>query len=156
DFDREREERRAAKVKAMTLGEWLDQYLSLVKNLASWETKNAQCKPLKRLMGTLPLQEITKVRIMEYKTRRLGEPLMRHGEAVEGTAIKGSTVNREVSCLIAALNLAATEGLCEEPPRIKKEREMQRERILDSEEYKALLEASPKWLQRIIIGANET
>src|SRR5437016_3496327 len=41
---------------------------------------------------------------------------------VEGTKVKGSTVNREVSCLIHALNLAADEELCESAPRVKKER----------------------------------
>jgi len=30
-----------------------------------------------------------------------------------------------------------------------------RERILEADEYKALIDASPRWLQRIIIGASE-
>ena len=64
-------------------------------------------------------------------------------------------MNRETSCLIAALNLAAAEGLCEGPPRVKKERETPRERTLSDAEYRAILEASPRWLQRVVIAANE-
>src|SRR5688572_22995816 len=30
-----------------------------------------------------------------------------------------------------------------------------RERVLESDEYKALLEAAPRWLQRVILGAYE-
>ena len=81
---------------------------------------------------------------------------MRHGEPIEGTRIQGATVNREVSCLITALNLASSEGLCEGAPRIKKERETQRERILTDKEYRSILDASPGWLQRVVTAANET
>lgn len=155
DFDQEKREREKAKTKGMTLGEWLDRYVDLTKHMASWKTKKAQCIPLKRLLNSLPLSEVNRVRIMEYKNRRLSEPLIRHGQPVEGTRIMGSTVNREVSCLITALNLAADEGLCDGAPRVKKERETSRERTLTDMEYKALLDASPRWLQRVLIGANE-
>jgi len=106
-------------------------------------------------MGSLPLSQINRVRIMEYKQRRLSEPLMRHGEPVKGSRIMGSTVNREVSCLVTALNLAVDEGLCDSTPRVKKERETPRDRILTDDEYKVLLDVSPRWLQRVMIGANE-
>jgi hypothetical protein len=125
----------------MTLTEWLDRYLDLVKSIPSFKTKKAQCAHLKRLLGSLPLSGVTRVKIMEYKNRRLSEALIRHGEAVEDTRVQGSTVNREVSCLIHALNLAADEGLCEGAPRVKKERETPRERTLTDAERKALLEA---------------
>ena len=151
-----REEFDSDKAKAMTLGEWLIVYLDLVKNTPSGGTKQAQCAHLNRLLGHLLLSEITRVRVMEYKNRRLAESLIRHGEAIEGTRIKGATVNREVSCLITALNLAADQGLCEGAPKIKKERETARERILTDEEYEALLKACPRWLQRVVIAANET
>ena len=144
------------RAKVMTLAEWLVLYLDLVKNTPSSGTKQAQCAHLKRLLGHLLLSEITRVRVMEYKNRRPAESLIRHGEAIEGTRIKGATVNREVSCLITALNLAADQGLCEGAPKIKKERETARERILTHEEYKALLDVSPRWLQRVVIAANET
>jgi integrase len=156
DFNKEKREQEQAKIKAMTVGEYLDRYLDLVKATASYGTKKAQCLHLKRLMGSVPLSEVTRVRIMEYKNRRLAESLIRHGEHVEGTKVKGATVNREVSCLITALNLAADEGLCEGAPKVKKERETARERILTDVEYGAVLDASPRWLQRVVIAANET
>ena len=146
DFDLEKEEQRKAATDGITVAQWLDRYLDLVKHTPSWTTKKAQCTHIKRLMGSLPLSEVTRVRIMEYKQRRLSEPLIRHGRAVEDTEIKGSTVNREVSCLIAALNLAAGEGLCDGAPRVKKEREIPRDRTLTDNEYKALLDVSPRCL----------
>jgi integrase len=158
DWDKEKEEQAKAKIKAVTLSEWLDCYLDLMKNTPSAGTKKAQCAHLKRLLGHLPLSEVSKVRVVEYKNRRLSEPLIRNGKPLEGTRIKGATVNREVSCLIAALNLAAEDGLCEGAPRIKKkdrEREISRERTLTDPEYRAILKVSPRWLQRIIIAANE-
>jgi len=155
DFDLEKIEQKKAKTKGMTLAEWLDRYLELVKHISSWKTKKAQCAHLKRLLGSLSLSDINRVRIMEYQTRRLSEPLMRHGEPVKGTSIMGSTVNREVSCLVAALNLAADEDLRDDAPRVKKKREIARDRILTDGEYKALLDASPQWLQRVMIAANE-
>src|SRR3990167_5122671 len=36
DFDKEREEREKAQVKAMTVGEWLNRYLELIKSKKSW------------------------------------------------------------------------------------------------------------------------
>src|SRR5258708_22338295 len=68
---------------------------------------------------------------------------------------RASTINREVSCLVAALNLASAEGLFEGAPKVKKERETPRERTLSDAEYRAILDASPRWLQRVIIAANE-
>jgi len=156
DFDAEKAEREKAKIKAITLSEWLDRYLELVRAMASYEARRAQSIPLKRLLGDLPLSEINRVRIMEYKNRRLGESVVRHGKPVEGMKIKGATVNREVSCLVTALNLAADQGLCDGAPKVKKEREIPRERILTDAEYKAIIEAAPRWLQRVLIAANET
>jgi hypothetical protein len=155
DWEKQKQEREKAKIKAMTLLTWLDRFLDLVKNTPSYWTRKAQCAHLKRLLGHLPLSEVSKVRILEYKNSRLSECLMRHGKPIEGKRVKGATVNREVSCLITALNLAAEEGLREEAPRIKKEVETARETTLSEGEYKSLLDVSPRWLQRVIIAANE-
>ena len=50
-------------------------------------------------------------------------------------------------------------GLLEKLPATKKlkdaEGHLSRERVLEADEYKALLDASPRWLQRCIIGASE-
>ncbi|MCZ6449793.1 MAG: tyrosine-type recombinase/integrase [Deltaproteobacteria bacterium] len=156
DFDEEKEERRKSATAGMTVAEWMDRYVALMKNTKSGKAIKAYVAHIKRLLGSLPLQDVTKIRIMEYKNRRLAESAMRHGKPVEGWKVKGATINREVSCLIAALNLAHDEGLCEEPPRVKKEKEMPRDRTLSDREFESIIEASPRWLQRILIAANET
>jgi integrase len=156
DFDAEKKQREHAKVKALTVREWLDRYLELMKGARSFKTMQSQCVQLKRLLGDLPLSEVSRVKIIEYKQRRLLEPIMRHGKPVEGTEIKGSSVNREVSCLNAALNFASGEGLCNGAPTTKKERETPRDRTLSIEEFQSLLDQSKRWLQRVLIGANET
>ena len=66
------------------------------------------------------MAEVTRVRIMEYKQRRLAEPLTRHGKPVKGSQVQGATVNREISCLVAALNLACDQGLCDGAPRSRR------------------------------------
>jgi integrase len=161
DWDKEKQEREQAKAKAeaKTLAEWLDEYLKLMKDTPSHPTKKAQSAHLKRILGHLPLAEVTKVKILEYKQRRKQESLVRHGKPVKGTLVKGATVNREVSCLMAALNLASESKMFQgEPPVLKKkerEKETARKRILEPEEYQAILDASDRWLQRVIIAANE-
>ena|SRR5688500_14768436 len=50
-------------------------------------------------------------------------------------------------------------GLLEQLPVMRKlkssEDDCARERVLDAEEYQALLAASPRWLQRVLIAAHE-
>ena len=43
DFDAEKQARQTAKIKTMTLSQWLDQYLELVKTTPSYSTKKSQC-----------------------------------------------------------------------------------------------------------------
>ncbi len=69
DFDQEKAEREKKKIKAMTLAEWLERYLKLMEGTPSWGTKKAQCAHLKRLLGSLPITEVNRVRIIEYKQR---------------------------------------------------------------------------------------
>lgn len=73
--------------------------------------------------------------------------------------MRPSTVNREITALIGLLDLAAENRLLEKIPATRRlkdsEDHLVRERVLDSDEYKTLLEASPRWLQRVIIGSYE-
>jgi len=73
--------------------------------------------------------------------------------------VRPSTVNREITTLIGLLNLAAEKEILDKIPATKKlkssEEHLARESVLEADEYKALLEASPKWRQRVIIGAYE-
>jgi hypothetical protein len=70
DFNAEKENQAKAKIKAMTLAEWLDLFLDLVKSSASYKTRKSQCLPLKRLLGHLPLSEIN--RFASWNTRTDG------------------------------------------------------------------------------------
>jgi integrase len=73
--------------------------------------------------------------------------------------VRPSTVNREITALIGLLNLAAEDGLLEKIPATKRLKESEdhlaRERVLEADECKALIDASPRWLQRVIIAAYE-
>ena len=159
DFDLEKIEQAKAKTQGMTLEVWCPRYLELVKAKKSLERDKQHFNHLTRLLGLLPLSQINRPRIMEYKNQRLGEPIMRYGKPAKKGAVKVkiSTINREISCLRRALNLAVDEGLIENVPRIRLDSEMhlQRDRVLDGNEYHDLLGASPRWLQRVFIGAND-
>ena len=96
----------------------------------------------------------------EYKKLRLTEPITRRGNpVVKDSHVRHSTVNRELTTLINMLNLAAENGVLEKIPATRRlkdsEDHLARERVLEADEYKALLEASPRWLQRCIIAAYE-
>lgn len=151
DFDK-------ARIQGMTLEVWLERYLILVKTKRSWERDKQHCEHLTRVLGAIPLSQVNRPRIMEYKNQRIDEPIQRYGKPVMGTTVKVSTINREIRCLLHALNLAADEGLIDTVPRVRLESEqhLQRDRVLSDKEYRELLDASPKWLQRVIIGAYES
>jgi len=157
DFDQEKEERENAKIQGMTLGVWLDRYLHLVKAKRSWDRDEQHCKHLTRLLGSLPLSLVNRPRIMEYKNQRLTEFIIRHKNPVEGKTVKISTINREIRCLLHALNLAVDEELIENTPRVRldSENHLAHDRVLSEEEYRKLLEKSPTWLQRVFIVAND-
>jgi len=159
DFDLEKVELAKAKTRGITLETWRPRYLNLVKAKRSLERDKQHFNHLTRLLGSLPLSEINRPRIMEYKNQRLDESIMRYGKpAKKGAAkVKISTINREIRCLLHALNLAVDEELIENVPRIRldSERHLQRDRVLGENEYHNLLDASPRWLQRVFIGAND-
>ncbi len=158
DFDLEKIELEKAKTQGMTLEAWRPRYLDLVKAKKSLERDTQTFNHLTRLLGSIPLSQINRPRIMEYKNQRLTEFIIRHRKPVEGKAVKISTINREIRCLAHALNLAVDEGLIENAPRVRldSENHLARDRVLSEEEYQKLLEKSPRWLQRVFIGANET
>src|SRR5262249_25000586 len=158
DFDAEKAEQKKSRIKEMTLGEWLDKFLDLYKKRPANTQRSVRTSfnHLKRLLGEkTPLSAINKLRILEYKVRRSTEKNRILDENGESGTVIGSTINNEVSVLITALNLAAETGLCQEPPKIKMEREFSRNRILDAQEYQALLDNAPTWFRRVMIAMNE-
>src|SRR3990167_772464 len=52
DFDQEKEEQRKAGIAGMTVAEWLQKYLKMVKSKESWQTDKTHCENLKRLIGS--------------------------------------------------------------------------------------------------------
>ena len=156
DFDQDKEQR--SKEQGMTFSQWTERYLDLVRKKTSLQRDKQLCNHLIGFFGDLPLLQITRSKIMEYKNLRLESPIIRHGKPVEGSKLTVSSVNRELSCLRHILHLAADEGLIESVPRIKleSERHLARDRVLSEEEEHLLLDKSPRWLQRVIIGAVET
>ena len=155
DFDKDKE----PKEQGMTFAMWTKKYLELIKRKKSLNRDEQHCVHLNRFFGPLLLAQIKRTKIMEYKNLRLEEPIIRHGKPVEGSKVKISTVNRELSCLRHMLNLAADdEGLLESVPTFKLESEgdLARERVLSEKEYDAFLEQSPRWFQRVSIAAYET
>jgi integrase len=143
----------------LTVSGYIPEFLKTKKGMPSYSFWNVCTGHLHRLIGTVALDEVTRSRIAEYKQIRKTEPIVRHGKPVQGTTVSASTANREITALIGLLNLAAENGLLEKVPATKKlkdaEGHLARERVLDADEYKALLDASPRWLQRCIIGAYE-
>ena len=151
DFDKD-------SVQGMTFSKWAERYLTLVKHKRSLERDERTCKKLTEFFGSMLLSQITRTKIMEYKNLRLESAIIRRGKPVQGSRIKVSTVNRELACLKHMLRLAADEGIIENAPTIKldSEKKFARKRVISDEEYQALLDASPRYLQRILIGLYET
>ena len=143
----------------LTIARYVPVFLASKKSLPSYGFWKSCCAHVERLLGPIALDEITRSKIAEYKQLRLTEPIIRQGNPVEGSHVRASTVNREITALIGILNLAAENGLLEKIPATRKlkdsEEHLARERILEADEYKSLIEASPRWLQRVVIGAYE-
>jgi integrase len=158
NFEKERIKRQP-EPERLTVGAYIPAFLKSKEGMPSHGFWKVCTNHLDRLIGSDVLAEITRSRIAEYKQLRKAEPIIRHGKPVEGSTVSGSTVNREITALIGLLNLAAENGLLEKLPATKKlkdaEGHLSRERVLEPDEYRALLDASPRWLQRCIIGAHE-
>jgi integrase len=166
DFDKPKREREQPQVERLTLTRYMPRFLETKKGMPSYSFWTTCGWHLMQHLGPVPLDEITRSRIAEYKRMRLTEPIYRYGKgkilkAVEGSTVRPSTVNREITALIGLLNLAADpeEGVLEKIPGTKKLKESEdylaRDITLEPDEYRALLNASPRWLQRVIIGAHE-
>jgi len=141
-----REDFDAGKIQGLTFSKWTDRYLDLVKHKKSLERDQRSCARLSRFFGFGSLVAITRAKVMEYKNERLAE------------GVKISTINRELACLKYMLRLAADEGLIDNVPPIKldSEKHLARERIISQPEFVRLLSNSPLYLQRVLIGLQET
>lgn len=148
----------ADKNQGVTFSKWVERYLELVKHKKSLERDERSCRRLSAFLGPMMLSEITRAKVMEYRNMRLTDPIIRRGRPVDGSKLKASSVNRELACLKHMLRLAADEGIVENVPTVKldSEKKFARRRVVSDDEFKALLDASPRYLQRVLIGLYET
>lgn len=127
--------------------ELISKYLEWARqHKRSWVRDEFMIQNLKEHFGGMLLRDIKPLDVQEYTTKRL-------------QSVKGSTVNREISCLKHMLNLACEwEMLSENPLRkMRRLQEQQKEiRILTHDEIKRLLEASCSHLRAMIIIALNT
>ncbi len=146
--------------KKNTLSDFMPRILNIKSGIKSFETYKTYCRHLERVLGNDALEDITTMRIMEYKNIRLAEPIIRYGKPSEkGLTPKASTVNRELGAIKEILYLAVEEKLIGSAPRKtgrEPEKQFRRDRILSQEEYLRLQAASPPWLRRLCVAAYET
>ena len=130
------------------MDKYMTEYSALNKAPKSHERDKGLRKNLEPVFGDLILTEISPMQISEYKVKR----------RMEGASPR--TVNYELTLMGHAFNLAIREWewLKDNPVnKIKKEKvDNFIERWLTLEEEEKLKEASPKWLQDIIIFAIHT
>ncbi|OGW60052.1 MAG: hypothetical protein A2V83_11140 [Nitrospirae bacterium RBG_16_64_22] len=149
-----------------TVGEMIDRYIEThIGDRPHRSRYEAQGRALKRYLGILTLAEVTPKVLVEYKARRRkeGTTYTREGKTGEVTAhrdVGPGTINRELTLLSAAFNMAVKEWeWCRENPvaRVSKEKEPPgRDRYLTAEEDKELFKACPDWLREIISFAVNT
>ncbi len=130
------------------MDKYMKEYSAFNKAPKSYKRDKGLRKNLEPVFGDMILTEISPLQISEYKTKR----------RMEGASPR--TVNYELTLMGHAYNLAIREwGWLNDNPVIKVQKEKVNnliERWLTLEEEKKLLEASPKWLQEIIIFAIQT
>ena len=100
----------------LTIARYLPVFLQTKIGTKSYAFWKSCAYHLERLLGSIPLDEITRSRMSEYKQLRLAEPITRRGKPVKDSHVRASTVNRELTTLINMLNLAAENGVLEKIP----------------------------------------
>jgi integrase len=127
----------------------MDQYLENYAkiNNRAWKRDRDCLKNMEAFFGDCYLKEITPFQIEKYKAHRLHQ------------GVKPSTVNRELSVLKRAFNLAIDWHLAEENPvrRVKFFQQPDpKERVLSGEEEEILINASSGHLTPILIAGLNT
>lgn len=145
DFDKD-------KVQGMTFAKWVTIYLDkYAKHKRSFAEDQRICGVLNEFFGLLPLSEITRTKIEEFKQLR------KNRQTWQGDPVSDAYCNRELGCLRHLLKLATEEGVVETAPIVKLYKEnTARDQVLTEEEYQRLLTVSPLHLRRIILCAYET
>lgn len=136
--------------RGMTFSKFVAQCPEPMRLMAAWHLKH-----LGAFFGSTPLAQICDDDVIDYRKKRAGETVIRHGEK-SVRPVSQTTINKEVGTLRKFLRLARKKGFTDKVTEFKMEGESPRNRVLSSEEYSALLENSPNWLRRAIAMAWET
>jgi len=163
DFDRERDDRNA---RQLILSKWANSCLEADRErtkrddseelaVSSWERDSRSCDHLKRLLGELPLAEITSQKIEGYISMRCQEGIIRGGKSSKTKKVSRSTVANELATLRKYLRRAVPD-LLQFMPAMKLPKKGERNRVLNADEYQKLLTAAPLWFRRVLIVAFET
>ena len=150
----------------MILGKWIDSCLgadhertkrddSEALAVSSWERDSRSCDHLKRLLGELPLAEITTQKIEGYISTRSQEGIIRGGKPSKTNKVSRSTIANELATLRKYLRRAVPD-LLKFMPAMKLPKKGERNRVLNADEYQKLLSAAPLWFRRVLIVAFET
>jgi len=129
-----------------TFGELMDRFeREHIVKLASRATCEAFVKRFRQFFGDRTLAQITPKLIVEYKNSR------------SAVGVKAATINREMTCLKKAFNLAKREWeWCRDNPvsRVSAEKGAnKRDRWLTDEEETRLLSVCPSWLRDLVVFA---
>jgi hypothetical protein len=152
DFDAERDNKKPG----YTFSQWAEEYFAKKvdpdKHAGGVERERRSYKTLKPFFGDMPLSEIKRSVIMEYRSMRLNQPIMRRGKPAlfdgKTKTVSFPTVNRELAFLRFMLNMAEDDEIIEAAPKfkskgknnlIKSEKSRKRERVASDDEYRALL-----------------
>jgi len=169
DFDADKEK----KTRGYMFSKWTDEYFAKKvdpeKHGGGVEREKRSYKSLKPFFGNILLSDIKRSTIMEYRAKRLQDPIMRRGKQVviEGKfkTISFVTVNRELAFLRFMLNMAEDDEIIEVAPKfkskgknslIKSDKDRKRDRIASEDEYRTLLGNMRRPSQRVLIGLYET
>jgi integrase len=136
----------------MTFAKWAEIYLERdgrVKRSSREDERHV--KVLSEFFGSLPLSQVTRTKVEEFKRLRKERLTYR------GNPVSIAYCNRELAYLHHILRLAIEEGLIEAPPTVKLYKENNaREKVAMAEEYQRLFAFSPVHLHRIVVRAYET
>jgi integrase len=140
----------ARKVRRLTFATWADKCSAV---MVGRDTLNR--KHLEPVFGKMKLSDIGDKEVIEYRKMREAAYIIRHGKPSK-KKVSPVTVNKELGLLCKLLLLAQQKGIVTKVPDFAKAPEHGRDRVLDGDEYRALLNNSPPWLRRVFIGAYET
>ena len=164
DFDAVEEPSR----QGVTFAEWVASYFATKidpeKHAGGVDREKRSFKALEPFFGGMLLKDIKRTTIMEYRAKRLQQPIMRRGKAVmfggKAKTVAFPTVNRELAFLRFMLNMAEDDEIIDAAPKftsrtgknnlIKSEKDRKREPSVTHEQFQALCDNMPRPALRVL------